>query len=236
MRRSLAVLAIAPVLMATQCYPRYDVQVSPGPAPKQAVFTGVRDKEAVELGSVTVARCRPSLLHHVVWDVDIRETADSIPASDSLVYGAAPAGFFERKGPEPLVAGGCYTVSSWGRLRESGRRAMGSGGFHVLPDGTVANGLGARGGRLAGENQVERAAVGCRRDYRRAGTAADSTRVDARVWAVADTSITCGFLRTRHPEIIATTESTEWRLVQVAGGIAAIAALLVLEDRLNLQR
>ena len=54
MRRSLAVLAVAPVLMATQCYTSYDLQVSPGPAPKQAVFTGVRDKEILSLVGSTL--------------------------------------------------------------------------------------------------------------------------------------------------------------------------------------
>ncbi|HSU19651.1 MAG TPA: hypothetical protein VLI45_07900 [Acidobacteriaceae bacterium] len=42
MRKSLAVLAMAPVLMATQCYRRFDVQVSPGPEPMRPVITASR--------------------------------------------------------------------------------------------------------------------------------------------------------------------------------------------------
>jgi hypothetical protein len=233
MRRSLAVLAMAPVLMATTCFPSFDVRVSPGPAPMQAVFTGVRGKEAVELQRVTVSLCRPGVVNRVVWSVNFREE-DGGDLPDSLVYGAPPPGFFAQSPPEPLAAGRCYQVSAAGRLRSTTLGAMGTGGFRVLADGTVADGIGAQGSRLAKQHEVDRAAVGCRRAYRRARTRPDSAGVDARVWAVSDTSITCGFLRTRYPETIASTESTEGRILRVAGAVAVLIAVYAIEDALHL--
>jgi hypothetical protein len=185
----------------------------------------------VELETVNVSLCRPVVVHHRVWEVDLT-AGDSAAARDSIVYGATPPGFFTRKPAEALVPGGCYQVWASGRLRESGRAAIGSGGFRVLADGTVANGTGAQGRRLENEKEVDRAAVGCRRGYRRARTASDSAGVDARVWAVSDTTITCGFLRTRSPETIARAESTERLLLQAAGGLVAAVALWRLGDHL----
>lgn len=235
MRKSLAVLAMMPVTMATQCFPRFDVRTLPGPEPMQAVFTGDRGGQPVELSSVTVARCRPSVVHHVVWDAKMGSEADGKPRVDSVVYGQAPRSTDEQSAAEPLIAGGCYEVFASGRTL-SGEYARGTGGFRVRPDGVVIDGTGPMGRRLASEKQVDRAAVGCRRDYRRARNAADSATVDARVWAISDTTITCGYLRLRAPEVIAETESTERRLLEIAAGVAVLAAIFVLEDRLNLPR
>lgn len=224
MRRSLAVLAMVPVLMANQCYPAFDVRVAPGPQPLRPVITGEREGQPVELNSVAVSRCRPGDLYHPMWSVEV--------ATDSLVYGAPPHGTDGSKAAEPLALGGCYNISAWGRLR-SNQRAMGHGGFRLLPDGTVVNGTGAQGRRLEREREVDRMAVACRRAYRRARTETDSAGVDARAWAVSDTTITCGWLRTRDPDTIATTESTERLLLQAAAGVAAIAALSVLQNALK---
>jgi hypothetical protein len=231
MRRSLAVLAMGPVLMANQCFRAFAVRVSPGPEPRQAVFTGVFEKEAVELRSLRVSLCRPLVLQHAVWELD--GPADGGGArTDSVVYGAPPSGFFSEKPAEPLRAGGCYEVSAGGRLG-SGQQLFGSGGFHLLADGRVQDGTGPLSRRLGGERQVDRGAVGCRRRYRRARTPADTAAVDARAWAVADTSITCGFLRERSPETIAQAKSTERTLLEGAGWIAALAALSALQHALK---
>jgi hypothetical protein len=235
MRKSVAVLAMMPVTMATQCYPRFDVRTSPGPEPMQAVFTGDRGGQPVELRTVYVTRCRPSVVHHVAWDATVQSELDPKVRVDSVVYGRAPKGAAERSAAEPLIAGGCYEVSASGRT-VTGEYARGTGGFRVRPDGVVIDGTGPMGSRLANEKEVDRAAVGCRRDYRRARTAADSVTVDARVWPVSDTTITCGYLRRRAPDAIAETESTERVVLQAAAGVAAIAALLVLQDKLNLRR
>jgi hypothetical protein len=226
MRRSLAVLALGPALMATQCYQKIDVHVSPGPKPGQAVITGVHAKEPVELQELTVTLCRPMEIDRVVW-------SGNGGARDSVLYGTSE-GFFAERPPEPLAPGGCYEVSARGRLHESRRYAWGFGGFRVRPDGTVIDGTGAPGRRLNSSLGIDRAAVGCRRAYRRARTEPDSAGVDARVWPVSDTAITCRFLRQRFPETIASTESTERVLLEVSGALAAIAALLVLESRLHL--
>lgn len=235
MRKSLAVLAMMPVTMATQCIPRFDVRTSPGPEPMQAVFTGDRGGEPVELRKLTVARCRPGVAHHVVWDASVGSASDSTVRADSVVYGRAPEGSDELAKAEPLIAGGCYEVFASG-LTRAGRYARGTGGFRVRPDGVVIDGTGPMGRRFGNEKEVDRAAVGCRRDYRRARTAADSATVDARVWPISDTTLTCGDLRRRAPDAIATTESTERLVLQAAAGIAALAALFVLQDKLNLRR
>jgi len=233
MRKSLTVLAMAPVLMATQCYRAFDLQVSPGPKPMQAVFTGVRKGEQVELEELSVALCRPSVIQHVVWSAS--RSGKKAERTDSVTYGEASTGFFSDRAPEPLRPGGCYQVWGGGRLRGRPGPAIGSGGFRVLADGTVVNGTGELGRRLTGELVLDRAAVACRRGYRRARTSVDSAVVDDRSWAVADTTITCGFLRRRSPETIANAESTERVLLSSLGAIAAVAALLVLEDKLNLK-
>jgi len=96
----------------------------------------------------------------------------------------------------------------------------------------VLNGTGELGWQLEREQLVDRAAVGCRRGYRRARSFADTIAVDARVWPVSDTTVTCGFLRHRDPDMIARAESTERLLLQAAGGILAAAALWRLGDML----
>jgi hypothetical protein len=232
MRRSLAVLAMAPVLMATQCYKQFDVQVSPGPRPMQPVITASRGTDTVELQDVYVARCRVSVVPHAVWSAS-RKSTKGAARTGFVVYGDTSGGFFSERPPEPLRAGGCYTVGASGTVSGSSLPAMGSGGFLVLPDGGVRNGTGELGRRLGNERDVHRAAVGCRRGYDRARTLADSTAVDTRVWAVSDTTITCGLLRERDPESIAAVESTGRVLLQAGGWIAVIAALSVLQDALK---
>jgi len=223
MRRSLLVLAMAPLLLATTCFPKFDLKTSPGAQPMQVVFTGTRGHERVELQGVTVARCRPGEAPHVVWEAQGK-------GADSVAYGSAK--FASARPAEALFPGGCYVVFASGSL-PSGMRAFGSGGFRVLPDSTVVNGTGAQGRRLNGSGQVDRAYVNCRRGYRRARTYADTVRVDARAWAVSDTTLTCGYLRTRFAEMMERTESTERVLLETAGALAAIAALLAFRTVLN---
>jgi hypothetical protein len=225
-RRSLLVLATGPLLMATQCFPMFEVKTAPGPKPMQAVLVGVRKDEAVSLKHVRVSLCRPSPLDHVVW-------SGSAAGADSLLYGTS-AGFSADHPAEPLLAGGCYSVHAEGVLEPSSRYARGSGGFRVRPDGVVIDGTGPLGRRLSSGRPVDRAAVACRRGYRAARTAGDSTVVDARAWPVADTTLSCALLRRRFPELIAETESTERRLLAVTGALTLVAALIVLESALNL--
>ena len=234
MRRSLAVLAMVPGLMATQCYERFDVQVSPGPEPMRPVIAALHGKDTVELREVHVALCRVGILPHAVWSAS-RQLEKGAARVDSVTYGDPSAGFFSQRPPEPLRAGGCYTVGASGRVSGSSLPARGFGGFRVLADGSVQNGTGELGRRLEREREVDRAAVGCRRGYRHARNPADSAAVDARDWTVSDTTITCGFLRARHADLIARTESTERALLGTLGAITIVAALLVLEDKLNLK-
>jgi hypothetical protein len=232
MRRSLAVLAMGPVLMASQCRPVYDLRVAPGPEPGQAVFTGTRKDEAVEIGTVRVGLCRPSVVAHVAWSASRVEKG---AGPDSVAYGEGTPRFVAERPPEPLRPGGCYQVFTSGTLHPSGRYAVGSGAFHVHPDGRVANGTGPQGSRLTSYRQVDRVAVGCKRAYRRAPTLQDTVRIDARVWEVSDTTLTCGDLRYQYPEMLASAESTERVLLQAAGGIVGLIALFAIQDKLKLK-
>jgi len=178
---------------------------------------------------VYVALCRVSVVPHAVWSAS-RKSTKGAAQTESVVYGDTSGGFFSERPPEPLRAGGCYTVGASGTVSGSNLPARGSGGFRVLPDGSVANGTGELGRRLGNERDVYRAALGCRRGYDRARTLADSTAVDTGAWPVSDTAITCGLLRERDPDTIASAESTGRFLFRVGGWIAVIAAVSMLQD------
>jgi len=227
--RKLFILALVPLLMATTCPPRVAIQPVPSAASRQPTFAFSSGGVALaSLRAFEVTQCRPGELRRPLWRVSRpagpadtlhawtrMETPDS-SAVLRITYGQVPEGYREEVAPEPLVPGRCYLAG--GRLDYGG----GAQEFRVTEDGGVRLGS-SRGYFAAYESQMNRAGVHCKRAYRGARSPADTATVDARVQAVADTSITCGYLRTEHPEVIRTAQSREFRVALLALGAASIA-------------
>jgi hypothetical protein len=167
------------------------------------------------LTELAVSRCRPREVRTPVWH--IRRDAGVPLATGTplrITYGEVPAGYMEKKAPDPLVPGRCYTAVVAGR-------GAGYAELAVLADGRVEMRGSGRGEGFKHGREVERAAVSCERGYRDARTPVDSLVVDRRIHPVADTTITCGVLRTKYP--LAEAVSTERKLL---GGLLALLALL----------
>lgn len=229
--RKLLVLALAPALAATSCI--RPVRIDPAPSPSRApAFTFSRDGGPLRmLDEFAVTQCRPEPLQRPLWHVARSRTQADAPlawderrARDStealrITYGKTPEGFTEVVAPEPLAAGLCYLA----RVRDS--YGGGSREFRLLPDGRMETGRLGDWYRRGGD-QLNRAAVHCRRSYRRASRA-DSLRIDPWRHAVADTSVTCAELRTAHPEVMKTAVSRETTVTVGLVVAAALAGFLV---------
>jgi hypothetical protein len=194
MRWSLAVIAGAPLLMATSCIHTYQMRTAPGPERGRPAIVSERyGGERVFVNALAVRRCRPEQLPHVAWAVERGPAADTAEAADSVVYGRAPAGFLETHPPEPL-APGCYEMEGHARPWRSfaGRDSTGWGVFHMPADSGAVDGEWD----LRPEKQMRRALLACRGAFRRARTAADTAETDTRVFPVADTTVSCALART----------------------------------------
>ncbi|HSU19652.1 MAG TPA: hypothetical protein VLI45_07905, partial [Acidobacteriaceae bacterium] len=69
----------------------------------------------MELREVYVALCRVSVVPHAVWSAS-RKSTKGAAQTESVVYGDTSGGFFSERPPEPLRAGGCYTVGASGTV------------------------------------------------------------------------------------------------------------------------
>jgi hypothetical protein len=219
MRWSLAVIAGAPLLMATSCIHTYPMRTAPGPVRGRPAIVSERyGGERVFVNGLTVRRCRPEQLPHVAWAVERGPAADSAEAADSVVYGRAPAGFLETHPPEPL-APRCYEMDGHARPWRSfaGRDSTGWGVFHIAGDSATDGEWDVRA-----DKQMRRALLACRGAFRRARTAADTAQADTRVFPVADTTVSCAFART-HLAGAMRREPSRGRAA--LNGIAAFSAL-----------
>lgn len=182
MRRSLAVLAGAPLLLATTCIERYELRASPRPERGKPAITAWRGDRPVVVNGLTVQRCRPAALPHVAWSISRKEFRDSTAAPEPIIYGELPKGFAETHAPEPLAPATCYAlVGGGGAVDGMGLRfGMGHGGFHVREDGSVVPGEAGFGESTHYERQFSRAAIACRRALRHARTPGQLAAVDAR--------------------------------------------------------
>jgi hypothetical protein len=227
MRRIAAVLAGTPLLLATTCLPNYDLKTSPSPQ-GDPQFHARWKGAPVALRTLTVQRCRPGELRHVVWAI-----SGHGDGSEPITYGQVPEGYTEQAPAEPLVPGGCYETLSTGypeNPKAHGMWGMDNGSFHVRADGRVMPGHGPRG---TGEHQFTRAAVGCRRALRHARTAADTAAIDARAWPVADTSVTCQAMRTDFAQSMREATSTEKMAAAIAALAGVVAGAIWLDGVLN---
>jgi|GEM_PF-2806187 len=227
MRKRL-VLVLVPLLMATTCPPGVKIQSAPSPAARPAFTFSTRGAPLVSLRELEVTQCRPAAVRRPLWQVrrhhgetDSLVTTEDMRGRDGddsfrVTYGEVPEGFRELVAPEPLVPGRCYlTVASLGY-------GGGSREFHVTPDGRVE--MGKSGGYSSrAESELNRAGVHCKRVYHAARSPADTAAADARAFAVADTTVTCGYLRREQPFVLRSALSRELRVAIVVTGFLAIA-------------
>lgn len=247
MRRTLwLVIAISPLLMATSCPLVVDVQVEPGATEAEPEFGfsfqrkplggvdtlrvfGCPDRELYGIQLDSALQAAP-----VMWSI-VREGA--APASAEpfrLTYGRLPAGYHESAPARPLRPGGCYYMvaqvmeDSAAGIRRSGYAIPGAQVLRLLPDGRMIVGmpigpfLNSRPFR-----EINRAGVGCRRTYRRARTAADSTAAAGREYEIMGTPLTCEWLYAHWPDVMSGPTATERALLALLGLGATIGALIL---------
>lgn len=241
------VIALAPALLATSCpaFVRIAVELgtaADGSAPELR-FTYARTALRA-LSSLTIYGCPgdqltrfayDSALQHVpvVWRIVREEDAPAGAAQLRITYGRVPAGYREEAPAAPIARGDCYYAhavafpdTSVGQAYIAGLE--GGETFRLLSDGRVV--LGTPNIALFDRRplrEINRAAVGCTRGYRRARTQADTAAVDARAYAVLETPVSCGHLRTRWPDVMRGPTTTERTLLGILGlGVSALALLL----------
>lgn len=240
-------VALAPLLMATSCPAFVRVGVEPGAAADGSAPEFRFDFQRTplrELASLTVYGCPDEELYSfkydsalqrvpVAWRIVRQEDAPMHAEPLRITYGRMPAGYREETRAAPIEPGGCYRVHAVAFPDRSTGQAYlagleGGQTFRLLPDGRLILGtpivpmLDSRPLR-----QINRAAVGCTRGYRRARTPADSTAVDAREYAVLDTPVTCGLLRSRWPDVMRDPTTRERTLLGVLGLSAGAVALFL---------
>jgi hypothetical protein len=227
MRKRL-VLVLVPLLVASTCVPRVNIQSAPSPAARPAFTFSTRGAPLVSLREFEVTQCRPVALRRPLWQVrrhhgetDTLVTWEDMRGREGddafrIMYGEVPEGFRQLVAPEPLAPGRCYLAVAgigYGRgLRE----------FRVTPDGRVE--LGESSGYYRhGESEMNRAGVHCKRVYHAARSPADTLAADARAFAVADTSVACGYLRREQPYVLSSALSRELRVGILVTGFLSIA-------------
>ena len=214
------------LLTATTCFPRLDVDVRAGTEPGRPMIEGKVKREVIGgLSELKVTSCGPSYLEETTWKI---ERDDSLAGPVVVTYGRVPPGFRETVPAAPLRPGRCYlAAAAW-----SGGMVMpGAREFDVLEDGGIRE---RSAGVFSGSwtRELERGAVGCVRGYRRARTPADSSAVDARAFPLADTTLTCGYLRENTPTELAESMSSERRVLLLALYLSVLVGASVLMDQI----
>ena len=227
-RKWMIAIALAPALMANQCFKLIDVRLAPDAAPSEPPsFSFVFDGEPLSvLERFEVGPCGGGPLS-MAWALVPDGVTQHTGMPLRITYGRVPPGYREAFAAQPLAPGGCYRVSAEG----IGLAPLGIGWttFRILPDGRMFE--GEPGGMLMSSRpfrQLNRAAVGCARGYRRARTAADRTSVDAREFAVLEARVSCGWLNEHWPDLMRDPIATERGMLTLIGGIAVLSGLIYL--------
>lgn len=220
-------IALAPALMANQCFKLIDIRVAPDPAAGDAPsFSFAYDGERLSVvKSFEVSGCpggRWGRMWRIVPDGRTQHPGEPL----RITYGRPPRGYREEVPAQPLAPGGCYRAQAEG----IGLPALNFGGetFRILPSGRMV--AGQPGGFLTSSTpfrQLNRAAVGCARGFRRAGTAADSARVQAREYPVAGERLSCGWLLESWPDVMSEPITTERGVLAVIAAVATIAGFVL---------
>jgi hypothetical protein len=228
-------VALCPALMASQCIEPLYLRVDPGPeADDVPAFRFIYDGDPVTyVDELQVTTCETRRVP--TWRIvrDGQSPTDMRPLR--IIYGQLPRGYRETTAAQPLQAGGCYraTAEYPAPVNTPVRTLPGRETFRLLPNGQV----------IAGEpvsvfnnprpfRQLNRAAVGCTRGYRRADTAADSAAVDAREYGVLDARVTCGWLFSQWPDVVAEPVGTERATLTLAGLLALYVGVGLLLDQI----
>lgn len=243
-------VALSPALMATSCpsYIEMDVERGGAPGEPPTLAFSYQRTPLRGLDSLRVTRCPEAavqtaaydLVEHpdlpLVWQV-VRETQITPgPEPLRITYGRVPPGYREETAAAPLEPGGCYSFrivlgdASIAERRLHGVGLVGGERLRLLPDGRMV--VGAPEGTLMNRGamrQLNRAAVGCARGYRRARAPGDSAAVDARRYAVLDTALSCGWLTAAWPDVMQDPASSEHGVL-AAMGLAALLAAALLSD------
>lgn len=235
-RKLLPALALCPVLMASRCIEPAYVGVAQGPEPDYAPtfqFSYRRELLAY-VEEFQVVDCDDPAGHSPMWRVirDGQTPTDIAPLR--LPYGQVPRGYRETAAPEPLEPGGCY--EAWVEVLAPVGLPIaslpGAERFRLLPNRQLVIGYSA--GLINNTRafrQLNRAAVGCTRGWRRAHTAADSAVVAAREHPVLDARVSCGWLFSEWRDVVEEPLSTERAGLTLAGLLAVFVALgLLLEQ------
>jgi hypothetical protein len=236
MRRTLwLALAISPLLMASQCFRVARVQVSPGAAPGDPPSFGFayRGQPLTGVQSFRVESCSADG-QGPLWQ--IARVDETLTETEPLriTYGQVPRGFRERRPAEPLQAGGCYHASARGMEEVQLSRMIISGeSFYLLSNRRMI--VGSPAGLLHNPRpfrQINRAAAGCHRGYRRARTQEDSAAVDARRYRVLDDSPSCEWLNTHWPDLMSEPASTERTALTLTGRLVLYVTLGLLAEQI----
>ena len=240
------VIALTPALLATSCPVLVRVGVEPGPtAAEPPRFAFSIDREQLRaIDSLTVFECAERMPHGVehdsarqrlpvAWSIFREPGAAPGPEPVRITYGRVPAGYREQKAAVPVEPGGCYHARAVSlpdrgvRSRTYGFPVEGGQTFRLLPDGRLVTGdlnLPLFDSRPLRE--LNRAAVGCRRGYGRARTAADTAAVNARGYTIQGTDVSCGWLRAHWPDAMHGAMTSERMVFGALGLAAALAAIL----------
>lgn len=243
-------MALVPALLATSCPVFIGVHVATGtdgPTAPELRFWYERTPLR-QVDSLTVYACPPRAVYGAAYDsalltlpVQWRITRDTgaAPAGEPLrvTYGRVPAGYREEAPAAPLATGGCYLARVVARVDSALAKPLkwldldGAQTFRLLPDGRII--MGVPEGTLYDRRplrETNRAAVACRRGYRRARTPADSAAVDAREHAVLDYPLSCGWLRAHWPDVMSGPQTTERTILGAVGAAISVALAILASE------
>ena len=229
-------VALCPALMASQCIEPAYVGVQQGPRPADPpAFDFAYDGAALTyVEEFQVADCRgASRLRAPMWRIEREGQPPADIGPLRITYGRAPRGYRETTAAKPLEPGGCYdaTVEVLAPVGVPIRSPAGKERFRLLPTGRLV--VGYPGGLINNSRpfrELNRAAVGCTRGWRRADTATDSARVAAREYVILDARVSCDWLYTRWPDLVDEPLATERATLSLAGLVTLFISLgLLLE-------
>lgn len=238
MRRKMLVLALAPALLATTCIRPIKVGVAPAPVAETPTFHLTHEGEPLTyVNSFRVSECLPGT-ERDLWRITRDYAAPVGMAPLRITYGRVPQGYVEEKPALPLAPGGCYRAEVAQHLEADSASysipGRGRQTFRLLPTGRII--VGEPGGLIfnsAPFRQLNRAAVGCTRGYRRAATPDEKAAVDAREYPVLDARLSCGWLAANWPDVMRDPVTTERGILAGAGAVGLAVTIIVFDELIS---